>query len=71
MAWLEQTRACNDWGARQPAGDLAMLAYIVKRRNQIELLTKGAPYGQVNQHVDAATHSFEQQLRAHSQRPGK
>ncbi|MGH9642943.1 MAG: hypothetical protein ACRD3Q_10985, partial [Terriglobales bacterium] len=69
MAWLEQTRPCNDWGPKKRAGDVLMIAYIVARRSAIQLLTKGVPYGNVNQYVYDATQLFEQQFRAQSQRP--
>jgi len=69
MAWLEQTRPCNDWGAKKRAGDTLMIAYTVTRRTQIQMLTKGSPYGHVNQNVFAATQWFEQQFHAQSQRP--
>jgi hypothetical protein len=69
MAWLEETEPCNDWGPGKRAGDTMMIAYIVSRRNQIQNLTKGLPYGQMNQYVYAATRSFEEQFRAQAHRP--
>jgi hypothetical protein len=69
MAWLEETRPCNDWGPGRRAGDTMMLAYIASRRAVIQMLTKGAPYGQVSLYVYAATKSFEQQFRAQAHRP--
>lgn len=69
MAWLEQTRPCNDWGPHKRLGDTAMIAYIASRRALIGLFAKGATYGSMNQDLYAGTQSFEQQFPSHSQRP--
>jgi hypothetical protein len=69
MAWLEETRPCSDWGPNKRAGDTLMLAYIVTRRTQLQILAKGAPYGNVNLALYAGTRYFEQQFRAQAHRP--